>query len=127
MTPRDCQVPDCPDPQHGHGLCHRHLEQWRHRRKGNPDVPEDDLRPDRAREVEREAWLKGWLLDGKGPPLVPEVAPWPCEYHLRVSIPIIDRFLAPEAIEADWDRHRDELLARAEERGRPAWAAQWFG
>ncbi len=89
-------------------------------------MPSDDLRPDRAREVEREQWVKGWLMNGKGGPLMPEVCPWRCEYHLKVSIPQVDRFLDPEEIAADWERHREELLAAAEKRGGPAWAARYF-
>jgi hypothetical protein len=130
MTPkpprRACQVTDCDEAQHGHGLCHAHLEAWRRRCKMNPETSADDLRPDRAAEVERERWVKAWLMNGKGTPLMPEVCPWPCEYHLRMSIPIIDCFTDPEAIAEDYARHREELLARAEESGREVWAARYF-
>lgn len=126
-SPRSCQVADCPDPHHANGLCHRHNEQWRYRCKANPETPAEELRPDRAREIERERWVKAWLIEGNSAgPLAPEVCPWRCEFHLRTSIPIIDRILDVEGFRADWERHREALLARALERGRPAWAAGFF-
>lgn len=123
---RACQVKGCDEAQHGHGLCHRHLEAWRRRRESNPEIAADDLRPDRAAEQEREGWVRTWLASGKGGPLHGEVCPWPAEYHLRVSIPIIDRFTDVGAIAEDWERHREVLLARAKETGREVWAAQYF-
>jgi hypothetical protein len=131
MTPKPprkaCQVKGCPEAQSGHGLCKRHLQAWRRREKANPDLPADDLRPDRAGEIARERWVKAWLATGNGGIFNGQVCPWRCEYHLRVSIPIIDRFLDVEAIAEDWERHREALLARAEESGRRPWAAQHFG
>jgi hypothetical protein len=128
MTPkpprRACQVKGCDEPQHGHGLCHRDLEAWRRRCKANPEIAADDLRPDRAREVERERWVRQWLAEGKAGPLHGEVCPWPCTWHLRVSIPIIDHFDDVPAIAEDWERHREALLAT--ESGRAPWAAQFF-
>ncbi|MET0306298.1 MAG: hypothetical protein ABW196_08725 [Solirubrobacterales bacterium] len=76
--------------------------------------------------MERERWVKQWLAEGKAGPLHGEVCPWPCQFHLRMSMPIIDRFTDLEAIAEDWVRHREELLAKAEKSGRPAWAARYF-
>ena len=130
MTPkpprRACQVASCDELQHGHGLCHAHLEAWRRRREQNPELPADNLRPDRAAEVEREQWVRLWLATGKGGIWDGQVCPWPCEFHLRVSIPQIDRFTDVAAIAEDYERHRESLLAEAEETGRPVWASQWF-
>ena len=70
--------------------------------------------------------MRNWLASGEGGILHGEVCPWPCEYHLRVSIPQVDRFTDLEAIAADWERHRETLLAGAEETGREPWAAQYF-
>lgn len=124
---RGCQVPDCPEAQHGHGLCHRHLEQWRYRCKKNPEVAADELRPDRERELQRERWVRAWLMEGNRAGIFhSEVCPWECEFRLRVSIPIITRILDVEGFRADWERYRERLLAVAEERGRPAWAARYF-
>jgi hypothetical protein len=43
-----------------------------------------------------------------------------------MSIPIIDHFDDVPAIAEDWEHHREDLLARAEETGRAPWAAQYF-
>lgn len=121
-----CAVADCAQPQHGRGLCHAHLEEWRRRRKANPTADPEALRPDRQREVEREQWVREWLLRGKAGPLGGDVCPWRCTWHLRVGIPQVDRFLDPAELEADWKRHRAELLALAEQTGRTPWAAAFF-
>ena len=126
MKPDPCKVPGCPNRLHAQGLCRRHYDQWRANIDRNPDAPAEELRPDQHALGQRDRWLLGWLMEGKGPPLMPEVCPWRCEYHLRTGIPQVDRFLDPTEIEADWNRHRDALLARGEETGRVPWAATYF-
>jgi hypothetical protein len=76
--------------------------------------------------VEREQWVRLWLATGKGGIWDGQVCPWPCDFHLKVSIPQIDRFTDVAAIAEDWERHRESLLAEAEETGRPVWAARYF-
>lgn len=130
MTPKPprkaCQVKGCDEPQRAHGLCHMHAESWRRRCKVHPDLPAEDLRPDRVREIEREAWVKKWLRTGRGGFLDGQICPWRIEYHLRSSIPIIDAFLDAGEIEADYARHCEELMAEAEKTGVEPWAGQWL-
>jgi hypothetical protein len=45
---------------------------------------------------------------------------------LKVGIPVIDAFTAPQEIADDWQRHRTDLLAEAERTGRAPWAATVF-
>ena len=108
MTKKTCAVGGCSREHHSHGFCDCHAKAWQRAVHANPTADPDQLRPDREPELRRR-WVLGWLANGRGGPFGAEVAPWRCEWHLRGSFAVVDRFLDAAEIRADFERFRAEL------------------
>lgn len=93
-----CAVWDCGAENHSHGLCDRHVKEWRRGVRAFPKRAEDELRPDAIAAAEAKQALR------TGRPAVPYRPPW-----------------LESGLAECWRLFRDELLAEAEVGHRP-WA-----